>query len=55
MISTKEEEIKKTEEIIKKEASCKFELVGEIIQDGLNRGFTQDQVIQLIITGVIRL
>ncbi len=51
----KSTKIQKSEQTIMKDAITAFEIVGKMVEEGKNRGYTKEDVIQLICAGVIRL
>ena len=50
-----EKPIEKTDAIMLKDAITIFEKIGQIIDEGEKRGFKKQEILQLIITGVIKL
>ncbi len=55
MRGPKSAKVQKSKRTVMKDAITKFEIIGKIIEEGTNRGFKQEEIIQLISAGVIRL
>jgi len=47
--------IPKTEEIIMKEAIDKLKVIGSVVEEGKNRGFSKHDILYLIGTGIIKI